>query len=113
MSRSNQVGLGLALHIAKSSVKTDTFITVKHWRPRTNLHIPISDGKRNRENLIAAPFPLAHPATNSLECLKEKGFNKVRLKPLCLHTLHVLADGHDLVDIHSVRRESLLIQKLF
>ena len=35
------------------------------------------------------------------------------LEPMRLHAFHILADRHDLADIHCVRREGLLVKKLF
>ena len=65
-----------------------------------NLHVAISYGKRDSFNLITSLFPRMNRTTNTLESSNEECFDKVGLKLMCFHALHIFSDGQNLMDIH-------------
>ena len=107
LTRADQIRLGLPGNRAVFLIKADTFVAVQDWFSVSDCHITVPHGVGHRYNLIPASFPLANASAKLLERVKEERFNKMRLELVCLHTLHILANCIDHMDIHRVIRQCI------
>ena len=112
MAGTNQFGGRQSGKITSTLVKADSLVPLQDRLAKANLHIPIAHGEGHGGDLVPAGFPGAYLPTHRAESLYKKGFDKMRLQLVGFDSLHILPDGHDPVNIHSILSESAFFQKL-
>ena len=112
MSGAKQFGWDHALHIAALFFKAHPFVSLQHWLPKADLHIPAAHRRGHKGDLVASGLARAYLATHRAEGFQKECLDKVGLQLVRLHPLHLFPDGGDLLYVHGVIGQSALIQKL-
>ena len=79
MSGTKQFGWDHALHIAALSFKAHPFVSLQHWLPKADLHIPAAHRRGHKGDLVAPGLARAYLAAHRAEGFQKECLDKVGL----------------------------------
>ena len=112
MAGADESGQGLALRRQQGFLEGDALIARQHRLPDADEPVAAADGGRNVRHLVAVRLTLADRPAKLRKGFEEEGLDVVRLEPLGLGALHVLADAGDLAGVHRVLGQGTLLKQI-